>query len=422
MKKISVVTCIDVEPDERLIAPNLQKDWRGFELTYQYFSRLRQRLEDATGSPAHFLWFFRMDAQIEHAYGTAAWAVRRYSSLVEGIKAAGDGIGLHVHAWRWDEKLCKWIVDLADQEWVNHCVRLGFDSFRASLDQPCLYFRFGDRWMNNRTLALVEKLGARFDLTLEPGQKDGEVKEFFTGSFLDYSEVPQYPYRPSKADFRRPGSFFGRKLWVIPLSAGGTDWSPEPPGLYKKDVAAGDYEGYLDKVDCDLISGWVYDRDRPDSPLDVEIYDDNVLLTTATAATFRPDLFASGKGNGRHCFNIVVPAFLKDGRAHLIRVKAAGTNYYLKNSPIELTCRNVDNQENYMTLNLSYNPWSLRRILDNGLKDSKEPYLAAVVRSDAVTHGDEYSNLEQTFDYILSHRSIRALAFEAPDEMLNRRR
>src|ERR1051325_8054506 len=323
--KIPVITCIDVEPDERSIAPNLQKDWTGFELTYEFFNQLRQRLEEATGSPAHFSWFFRMDPQIEHTYGTAAWVVRRYASLVEKIKSAGDALGLHIHAWRWDETLCKWILDLADQRWLNHCVQLGFESFRSSLNQPCLYFRLGDHWMNHSTLALVDKLGARFDLTLEPGQKDSQVKEFFTGSFLDCSQLPQYPYHPSKSDFRRPSSLLRRKLWVIPLSAGSTDWLPEPLNPDMKEISLGEngsyqgimigrnlseiinsvdgaYEGYLDRADCDLISGWAYDKNRPDTPLEVEIHDHNVLLTTATAATFRPDLLAAGKGNGRHCF------------------------------------------------------------------------------------------------------------------------
>ncbi len=207
MKKISVITCIDVEPDERLIAPNLQRDWSGFDITFEFFSHLRKRLEDATGSPVHFSWFLRMDPQIEYTYGTATWVVRRYSSLVERIKSAGDALGLHIHAWRWNENLCNWILDIADQMWVDHCVRLGFESFRASLNEPCLYFRFGDHWMNNATLALVDKLGARFDLTLEPGQKSGHVQECFTGSFFDYSQVPQYPYRPRKPILEDPALF-----------------------------------------------------------------------------------------------------------------------------------------------------------------------------------------------------------------------
>lgn len=175
MKKIPVVMCIDVEPDERLIDRSVQKDWSGFETTYELFNKLRPRLEAATRSPVHFSWFFRMDAQIASTYGSASWAVTRYRSLIERIKQAGDAIGLHTHAWRWNDSLNKWTVDLASQDWIDSCLRMGFESFRKSLNERCLYFRFGDRWMNNATLSLIEKLGARFDLTLEPGQTGGRI-------------------------------------------------------------------------------------------------------------------------------------------------------------------------------------------------------------------------------------------------------
>lgn len=442
MKKIPVVMCIDVEPDERLIDPSVQKDWSGFEVTYELFSKLRPRLEAATGSPVHFSWFFRMDPQIASTYGSASWVVRRYHSLIKGIRRSGDAIGLHAHPWRWNESLNKWIVDLASQEWINSCLRMGFESFRESLSEPCLYFRFGDHWMNNTTLRLIEKLGARFDLTLEPGQKGGHIDEPFTGDFLDYSQVPQRPYRPSRTDFRKPGSYLRRRLWIIPLSAGRSDWpailssqvemkacskninpqvesalprrsgsTPHPPN--------GMYEGYLDRTDREFISGWAYDKSRPEIPIEVEIYEGDQPLTTAIAATFRADLQAAGKGDGKHSFNVPVPTWLKDGKPHSIQVKVAGTNFDLNNSPKELT-RCETNGDEYLTLNLAFNPWSLCRIVDTLLTASESPYLALVVRSDVSIHPDQHSHLDQTVNYILSHPLIGRLAFETPAEMIRR--
>lgn len=420
MKKIPVVMCIDVEPDERLIDPNVQKPWTGFELTYEFFSKLRLRLEATTGSPVHFSWFFRMDPQIARTYGSAAWVVTRYSSLIEEIKRAGDALGLHIHAWRWNETVHEWIVDLASQEWVNHCIRMGFESFRGSLNQPCLYFRFGDHWMNNATLALVEKLGARFDLTLEPRQKRGHIPESFTGLFLDYSEVPQYPYQPSKTDFRKSGFFLKRRLWIIPLSAGSTDWSGKSTSPVEAKNGSEVHEGCLDRVDCKFISGWAYDKSRPDTPIDVEIYDNDILLTTATAAIFRHDLLAAGKGNAKHSFNVPVPIWLKDGKSHSIQVKVAGASFYLSNSPKELTCREMNHHEECITLNLSLDSWILCRIIDKLLSSLKNPYLAMVTRSDFSIHPDQHSNLEQTFDYMMSHPLIKQVAFETPAEMIKR--
>ena len=182
MRKIPVVICIDVEPDERLIAPNIKKDWTGFELTYQFLSALRPRLEAATGSAVRYSWFLRMDPQIAAVYGNAAWVVSRHTSLIREIQNAGDAIGLHVHGYRWDESQSKWILDFGNDAWIEHCIRLGFQSFQESLHQPCLYFRFGNVWMNNAALALVDRLGARFDLSLEPCRLADPTDATFTGA------------------------------------------------------------------------------------------------------------------------------------------------------------------------------------------------------------------------------------------------
>jgi len=432
---------MDVEPDDRLINPSVPKDWIGFESTFEIFAKLRPRIEAATGSPVHFSWFFRMDPQIAITYGSASWAVVRYESLIREIKRAGDAIGLHAHSWRLNQIRDKWIVDFADQDWINHCLSMGFEAFRQSLNEGCLYFRFGDHWMNNATSRLIEKLGARFDLTLEPGQTGGHVAEPFTGDFLDYSQVPRHPYISSRTDFRKPGSY-PRKLWTIPLSAGPEDWAPmssneaesKPRSLISADQtgfalsqssgskphpSAGSCEGYLDRADCEFISGWAYDKNRPEMRIEVEISEGDHPLTTAIAATFRQDLLDAGKGDGRHSFNVPVPTWLKNGRPHSINVRAAGTHFYLSNSPRELTCYET-NSSKYLTLDLAFNPWSMCRIVDTLLTGSHRPYLAIVGRSDIPTHPDRLSNMDQTIDYLLGHPLIGQMVFETPAEMIRR--
>jgi hypothetical protein len=431
VKKTPVVICIDVEPDERLIDPKLRDPWTGFEPTFQFFSKLRPRLEAATGQAVHFSWFFRMDPQIAHAYGTADWVVTNYSSLIEKIRSAGDALGLHVHAWRWKGSLGTWVVDL-DQSWVDHCVRLGFESFRTSLNQPCAYFRFGDLWTNDATLALVEELGAEIDLTPEPGQRGCRADEFFADRFVDTSKMPRRPYHPSKSDFRNPDPLDGRKLWIIPMTTGSTDWRPKSFGsivnsgnlpkrkggrlVAKLNSMRETREGHLERADDEFIAGWVYDKRRPDVPLEVEIFADESLLTTAIAAIFRPDLLVKGKGNGKHSFNIVVPSCLKDGRAHSIRAKVKGSSYYLCNCPLELTCASQDPKQK--TLNLSFDTSSLCGIIANTLRDSEDTYLGLAVRSDVVIRPDQCSNMEQTLEYLLLHDSISKMAFCTPAEMI----
>ncbi|HYH85495.1 MAG TPA: hypothetical protein VEX60_08430 [Pyrinomonadaceae bacterium] len=222
-RKIPVLICIDVEPDAREIDPDAREDWKGFEESFRVFQQFRPRAEDATGAPVHLSWFLRMDPQVALVYGSHAWAARRYAGLFAALESEGDEIGLHAHAWRWDESCERWVADYADQEWVSHCVRSSFESFEEAFGRMCASFRFGDHWMNDETLDLVERLGARFDLTVEPrrtAEPDIPPGENFTGSFLDYLNVPRAPYRPSRADFRKDRGVGNRGLWVFPVSMG----------------------------------------------------------------------------------------------------------------------------------------------------------------------------------------------------------
>lgn len=102
-----------------------------------------------------------------------------------------------------------------------------------------------------------------------------------------------------------------------------------------------DYRGFHEGATGEWISGWAWDSTRPDTPIDVDIYDGDTLLARVTANTFRQDLLNAGRGDGRHAFVYTLPASLKDGRTHTIRVKVSGTDVNLKNTPKEITYRSV---------------------------------------------------------------------------------
>ena len=108
MKKIPILICIDVEPEARQIDSAAAVDWNGFEETASLFSEIRPRLEEATGAPARYSWFFRMDPQVKHTYGAAGWVATRYREAIGKLESAGDELGLHTHAWRWDEGSRRW--------------------------------------------------------------------------------------------------------------------------------------------------------------------------------------------------------------------------------------------------------------------------------------------------------------------------
>jgi hypothetical protein len=221
-EKIPVIICHDVEPDYRQISADTGEDWEGFPETVQLFGALRDRLADVTGAPAHFSWFLRMDPQIERAYGSPGWAAERYGELLTRLEQAGDEVGLHTHAWRWDEGLSRWVTDHGSRQWVEHCVRMSFEAYQKAFGRPCRSFRFGDHWMDDEMMELLESLGVQFDLTVEPGRipRPYPSDKSPSGTLPDYVSVPRRPYRPSRRDFRQHGPDGARDLWVIPVSTG----------------------------------------------------------------------------------------------------------------------------------------------------------------------------------------------------------
>src|SRR6266516_875118 len=223
MRKIPFIVCIDVEPDERQADIVIPEDWKGFEAAFNSFNKLRPHLEKATGAPVSFSWFFRMDPQIERTYGQPAWVVGRYGDAIKRLEQSGDELGLHTHAFRWDEGLCRWVIDHADQKWIDHCLQVSFEAYQRAFGRPCLSFRFGDHWMNNETMNSLESIGVKFDLTIEPGRRARptlSTAELHTGSLPDYTTTPRWPYRPSPDDFRKQEDEHTRPLWIIPLSTG----------------------------------------------------------------------------------------------------------------------------------------------------------------------------------------------------------
>src|SRR5215204_3674691 len=155
---LPVIICVDFEPYNRQISPDGGKVWEGAAETMGFFGALRNRLEEVAGAPAHFNWFFRMDPQIERAYGSPGWVAERYGELIARLDAAGDELGLHTHAWRWDGGTGRWVTDHGNRQWVEHCVRMSFEAYEKAFGRTCVSFRFGDHWMNDETMDLLESL------------------------------------------------------------------------------------------------------------------------------------------------------------------------------------------------------------------------------------------------------------------------
>ncbi|GAB3924999.1 hypothetical protein GCM10028804_26120 [Larkinella terrae] len=111
-----------------------------------------------------------------------------------------------------------------------------------------------------------------------------------------------------------------------------TDEATPPP------TVTGNFEGYLDKVECGSIRGWVWDRNKPNEPFTVEFFADGQSIGTARADIFRQDLLAAGKGNGNHVYTFTTPDQVKTGQTFQISAKVQGSTYTLKQAPKPLNC------------------------------------------------------------------------------------
>ncbi|MDQ3819298.1 MAG: hypothetical protein M3362_16700 [Acidobacteriota bacterium] len=100
--------------------------------------------------------------------------------------------------------------------------------------------------------------------------------------------------------------------------------------------ASPSFTGLLETADCNKISGWAADASQPNTSINVSVFADSTLITTAPANLSRPDL-AGDLGKGLHGFNIPFPPALKDGHPHAIGVRFESTSVELSGSPKTVT-------------------------------------------------------------------------------------
>jgi peptidoglycan/xylan/chitin deacetylase (PgdA/CDA1 family) len=107
--------------------------------------------------------------------------VERYPEFLERARAAGDGLGVHPHAWRWDRARATWVGDLANAGFVRECLEMAVETFRGAVGAGPELLRYGDAFLDDGVDDAAEAMGIRYDLTLEPGQPARPVPETADG-------------------------------------------------------------------------------------------------------------------------------------------------------------------------------------------------------------------------------------------------
>lgn len=91
--------------------------------------------------------------------------------------------------------------------------------------------------------------------------------------------------------------------------------------------------GTVDALNFGHVSGWAWNPDHPDMPVEVELLDGDEQLAVVRADRPRPDLAALGMGDGRHGFAFDFgPTVLPHAR-HRLRVRRLPDGVDLVNSP-----------------------------------------------------------------------------------------
>jgi hypothetical protein len=89
--------------------------------------------------------------------------------------------------------------------------------------------------------------------------------------------------------------------------------------------AAADFEGYVDGLNHQWrVIGWARPLQADTKRLHVQLVEDDCVLDTAVADSFRGDLLAARKGDGQYGFSLQIPASLFDGSRHTLGVRVAG--------------------------------------------------------------------------------------------------
>ena len=94
----------------------------------------------------------------------------------------------------------------------------------------------------------------------------------------------------------------------------------------------------VEEADCYALSGWVWDKHKPNAQVNVDLLDGEQYLMTFPANQFRQDLADAGYGDGRHAFRILTPPVFKDGHSHAIHLRIADTKRDLTNMPKVIVC------------------------------------------------------------------------------------
>lgn len=110
-----------------------------------------------------------------------------------------------------------------------------------------------------------------------------------------------------------------------------------------------EYEGQLQKVDCQGGNGWIINKSNITESVKYEIQLDGKIIKTALSDSLNP---ASQRffGNAKHGFSFKLPLF-SDGE-HSLKIKIPNSSYLIVNAKINISCANSGKQTLIKPINI----------------------------------------------------------------------
>jgi hypothetical protein len=208
LTSVYIVISCDVDPDrERLldgITPGTLA-WKGATEGIPAVKDLVRGLRDGAGREPVFTWVLRADEQIRQLQGSYAWFVRAHQPLLRQLLESGDELGWHPHFWRRDAQGGAWSQEIEDLNWQLDMIREAHRDLTGCFPADLKIVRMGWSYHNNRTYAALDELGMVADLSAVPGLRTLTGKPpARRENLFDWHCTPRSPFRPSRADYRRP--------------------------------------------------------------------------------------------------------------------------------------------------------------------------------------------------------------------------
>ena len=172
--RIIVILCVDADPD-RPEYGGMRYDcrdkltWRKLAELFDKIAALRESVLARFGVKLRVTWFIRADSQIREVYGDAGWSIKEFGDMWRDLSRTGNELAWHPHAWRWSDTAKCWYNEIVDTEYILESFDVGFRAFQEGLGRSPGSCRVGVSFHQNVTMAKLDSLGVKVDLSANPG-------------------------------------------------------------------------------------------------------------------------------------------------------------------------------------------------------------------------------------------------------------